>query len=188
MQHRDSTRAQPGAGRPHAVIEVGEAADGTLTYLVAQAPEALPPVRARDLELAWERARAAALAARFGAARRFRFRRPDGDVTDLALTDPDARCWAHAVDADDGIATVAGLSLCLRLLALVELLTRAAWAKPLVRIHPDGAEIHATLWRLAASAPLTREARFDETSLQRELAQSRALPSPSSSFGPGAIA
>ncbi len=187
MQHRDSKRAQQGAGRPHAVIEVGEAADGTLTYLVAQAPEALPPVRARDLELAWEQARAAALAARFGQARQFRFRRPDGEVTDLALTDPDARCWASAIDSGDGIATVTGLSLCLRLLALVDLLARASWTKTLVQIRPDGAEIDASLWRVAASAPLTREARFDETILRGALAQSRALPPPAS-LGPGAIA
>ncbi len=187
MQDRDSKPSPQGAGRPRAVIEVGEAADGTLTYLVAHAPEALPPVRARDLELAWEQARAAALAARFGQARLFRFRRPDGDVTDLALTDPDASCWAGAIDTGEGISTVTGLSLCLRLLALVDLLARASWAKQLMRIRPDGAEIDASLWRLAATAPLTREARFDETILHGALAQSRALP-PSASLGPGAIA
>jgi hypothetical protein len=157
------------------LVQVGQAQDGTWTYLVAAAPEALPPVRPRDLELAWEAARSAALAARFGEKRQFRFRRPDGSVTDLALTDPDARCWAGAVAVSPGMTTVSGLSLCLRLLALVDLLTRAGWAALLVRLRGDGAEIDAALWRLAATAPLTREARFDETMLQAELARS-ALP------------
>ena len=188
MQKRDSAGKAGHARRPRAAIEVGQTADGTLTYVVPHAPEALPPVRPRDLELAWDRARTAALAARAGAARQFRFRRPDGDVTDLALTDRDARCWASAIDTDDDIATLGGLSLCLRLLALVEVLTRAGWAKALVRIGRDGAEIDASLWRVAATAPLTREARFDETLLLAEIAHHRALPSPVSPIGPGAQA
>jgi hypothetical protein len=187
MQDRDPD-SRPRGARSAVAIDVGEAEDGTLTYSVAQPPEALPPVRPRDLELAWDRARAAALAARFGAPRRFRFRRPDGDVTDLALTDRDARCWAASLDTEDSIATVTGLSLCLRLLALVDLLTRARWAADLVRIGREGAEIDANLWHLAATAPLTREARFDETFLRGQIARHRALPSPVFPLGPGASA
>ncbi|MBV9812477.1 MAG: hypothetical protein JO326_06985, partial [Acetobacteraceae bacterium] len=77
--------------RPRAV-HVGAAADGTLTYLIDLPPEALPPVRLRDLANAWEAARQAAIAAGHGAAtwgvaRLFRFRREDGTCTDLALAD-----------------------------------------------------------------------------------------------------
>ena len=167
---------------------MGQTADGTWTYLVARPPEAMPPVLPRDLELAWDAARAAALAARFGEKRQFRFRRPDGSVTDLALTDPDARCWAEAVAASPGIATVAGLSLCLRLLALVDLLTRTGWAALMVRMREGGAEIDAALWRVAATAPLTREARFDETMLQAELVRAKAWPPRLSSPAQGASA
>ena len=63
--------------------------------------------------------------ATWGAVRGFRFRRPDGSYTDLALADRDARCWAGAVDRTAGLTSSYGLSLCLRLLALVDLLARA---------------------------------------------------------------
>jgi hypothetical protein len=164
-------------GRSPSAVEVGAAADGTLTYLVAQPPEALPPVLTRDLELAWDASRAAALAARWGVARLFRFRRSDGSVTDLALTDRDARCWAGAVDATQGIATLSGLAVCLRLLALVDLLTRAGWAGLMVHMRPDGAEIDVALLRLAATTPLTREARFDESALRNALDRGRLVGS-----------
>jgi hypothetical protein len=176
------------ASDPLPPIQVAATPDGTLTYLVAQPPESLPPVRARDLELAWDAARMAALARRWGAARLFRFRRPDGSTTDLALTDRDARCWAEAVDASQGMATLAGLSLCLRLLALVDLLTRAGWAALLVRVQADGAEIDAGLLRAAAIAPLTREARFDESQLHDALYRTSLPAPPSASLPSGASA
>lgn len=164
-------------------IQAGRTDDGTWTYLVARPPEALPPVLPRDLELAWDAARRAALAVRFGKKRLFRFQRQDGSVTDLALTDR-ARCWAKAVAVSPGIGALTGLSLCLRLLALVDLLSRASWAAVMVRRCGDGAEIDAALLRLAATAPLTREARFDETMLRTQLAQASSwqprLSSPAS--------
>src|SRR5690242_6654662 len=100
-------------------VRVGAAPDGSVTYLVDLAPEALPPVGRRDLEAAWDAARTAAIAGRWGAVRGFRFRRHDGSHTLLALTDSDAGCWAEAVDRTVGMHTAYGLSLCLRLLALV---------------------------------------------------------------------
>jgi hypothetical protein len=148
-------------------------ADGALTYLIALAPEALPPVRARDLAAAWDAARAAAAAEAWGAARFFRFRRPDGGTTDLALADPDASCWAAAVDAMVGLGTALGLSLCLRLLGLVDLLATARWTKPLVALRRDGAEIDPGLLHAAATVPLTREARLDEIRLRASVAQAR---------------
>lgn len=161
------------------LIRVGEAADGTLTYLVDLPPEALPPVRGRDLACAWDAARDAASQAAWGVARLFRFRREDGGVTDLALADPDACCWAGAVDSTVGIQTSYGLSTCLRLLALVDLLGRASWAAGLFALGPGGAELHPVLLRAAASAPLTPEARFDESGFRASLA---ALPAPAAAF------
>jgi hypothetical protein len=148
-------------------IRVGHGPDGSLTYLVDLPPEELPPVLGRDLERAWYAARDAALAQQWGVVRGFRFHRPDGTHTDLALADSDARCWASAVEMN----TSRGLSLFLRLLALVELLAGANWARPLCRLARDGAELHPALLRTAATLPLTAEARFDESRFRLRLSQ-----------------
>jgi hypothetical protein len=150
-------------------VRIDVVADGAVTYLVDAPPEALPPVRGRDLERAWYAARDAAVAAAWGAVRGFRFRRPDGSFTDLALADRDACCWAAAVDSIVGLRSSYGLSLCLRLLALVDLLTRARWAAPLCRLERDGADLHPSLLRAAAATPLTAEARFDEGGFRARL-------------------
>ncbi len=141
-----------------------------MTYLVDLAPETLPPVCGRDLERAWEAARQAAAAQSWDSARLFRFRRADGSTSDLALADPDACCWAGAVDRLASIASSYGLSLCLRLLALIDLLARSRWARGLFSIGPDGAELHPALVRAAAQAALNAEARFDESGFRSRLA------------------
>jgi len=150
-------------------VRVGAGTDGSLTYLVDLPPEALPAVCGRDLARAWEAARAAADAQSWGVARGFRFRREDGSYTDLALADADACCWAGAVDATVGLQTSYGLALCLRLLALIELLTRARWSAELVAIGAGEAELHPALLRTAATAPLTAEARFEEAGFRARL-------------------
>jgi hypothetical protein len=152
-------------------IRVGGGPDGLMMYFVDLSPEALPSVRKSDLERAWYAAREAALAERQGAVRGFRFNRPDGSHTDLALADRDARCWVGAVDRSVGIANASGLSLCLRLLALIDLLARAPWARSLFHLARDGAEFHPALLRTAASQPLTNEARFDEAGFQARLSR-----------------
>ena len=85
-------------------------------------------MRRRDLERAWYAARDAALAQHWGVNRFFRFERHDGSYGDLALADRDACCWADAVDGTIGLRNSYGLAVCLRLLALVDLLARARWA------------------------------------------------------------
>ena len=165
------------SGEPARAVQVGAAADGTLTYLVALPPEALPPVRLRDLAAAWDAARSAAITARWGTVRLFRFHRADGSVTDLALADPDACCWAGAVDGTVGMQTAYGLSLCLRLLALVDLLGRARWADTMFTVRRDGTEIHPALLHGAATTPLTGDARFDEAELQARVLR-RAMQQP----------
>jgi hypothetical protein len=163
------------SGEPARAVQVGAAADGTLTYLVALPPEALPPVRLRDLSAAWDAARSAAITASWGTMRLFRFRRADGSVTDLALADRDACCWAGAVDCTVGMQTAYGLSLCLRLLALVDLLSRARWADTMFTMKPDGAEIDPALLHGAATAPLTSEARFDEAEIRDRVSRRASL-------------
>ncbi len=160
-------------------IDVVVAADGTIVYHVDRPPEALPPVRRRDLDAMWHAARGAAARADWGGPRRFRFRPaeatatvPAGDApTDLVLADRDACCWAAAVDGAIGLASAYGLSLCLRLLALVDLLAHARWTDPLFALKPDGAEIDAALLNAAARLPLTAEARFDAEAMRAELGQ-----------------
>ena len=156
-------------------IEVAAAADGTLTYLVGMAPEALPPVRARDLDAAWHRARAAAMREDWGVTRLFRFRRDDGSVSDLALADPDAACWAAAVDGMTGMDGPYGLSLCLRLLALVDVMAHAGWAAPYFTLKRDGAEISRDLLAAAANSGLTAAAQFDTEDLRARLARGKLL-------------
>jgi hypothetical protein len=172
---------------PHARIRVAAADDGTVTYLVDSPPETLPPVRLRDVAAAWEAARAAAVDAAWGCARLFRFRREDGSLTDLVLADPDACCWARAVDLTVGMHTQYGLSLCLRLLALVDLLARARWTAPLFTFTRAGAELDSSLLRAAATAPLNREAGFDETPF-RALLTARLGPPRAEPLASGACA
>ena len=158
------------------LVQVGQGLDGTLTYLVDHPPGALPPVQGRDLAAAWDAAREAARAAMWGSARRFRFRQPDGSFTDLALQDRDALCWAGAVELTAGLQTTYGLSLCLRLLALVDLLARARWTDGLCRVRAGGAELHPALLRAAATTELTNDARFDETRFRAGLTLLAAPP------------
>ena len=153
-------------------------------------PESLPAVCGGDLERAWYAARDAALAQSWGSVRGFRFRRTDGSHTDLALADRDARCWAGAVDGTVGIGTSYGLSICLRLLALIDLLAHASWALPLCHLARDGAELHPSLLRTAASHPLTHEARFDKSGFRSRLGEisGRRLKAPAAARLTGASA
>ncbi len=153
----------------HPGVRVGVGPDGSRTYLVDVPPEELPAVRGRDIERAWYAAREAALSSAWGAVRGFRFCRADGSTTDLALADRDALCWAGAVDGTIGMGSFYGLSLCLRLLALVDLLARAPWTAPFFQLARDGAELDPSLLRAAATAPLTAEARFDESAFRARI-------------------
>jgi hypothetical protein len=167
----NATEQPTGRTSTGGTIRVGGDPGGPMTYLIDLPPEALPSVCKRDLERAWYAAREAALDERQGAVRGFRFNRPDGSHTDLALSDRDARCWVGAVVRTVGIASTTGLSLCLRLLALIDLLAHAPWARSLFHLARDGAEFHPALLRAAASQPLTRDARFDEAGFRVRLSR-----------------
>jgi hypothetical protein len=150
-------------------VDVEECGMDRLVYRVTLSPEAMPPVPTRALEQAWDAARAAALSQSRAAHRRFRFLGPDGKVADFDLDDRDARCWAGAVDRVAGLATLGGISLCLRLLALIDLMATSPWAFGFMTPRRDGARLDRALIRAAARADLTEEARFDEASLRRVL-------------------
>jgi hypothetical protein len=140
-----------------------------LVYRVTLPPQAMPPVTIRDLEQAWDAARAAALSPSGAAHRQFSFRGADGRIATFDLDDRDARHWVSAVDRVSGLTTLAGISLCLRLLALIDLMTRSPWALGLMTPKRDGARLDRDLLRAAAHADLPEEARFDEASLRRIL-------------------
>ncbi len=159
---------------PESPIRVAGSADDGLTYAIAVPPEALPPVMPGALLAAWEAARARAAAGSWGPPRELLFRREDGSATRIAIADRDARSWAEAVDRDADLATLRGLSLCLRLLALVEVMGRSAWLTGLFSLTADGVELHPALLRAAANMPLDSAARFDAEALRGLL--SRALP------------
>ena len=161
-------------------IHLGAAADGTLTYQIDHAASELPPVRGRDILAAWDLARDAARHAAWDRARAFRFRGSESGWTDLKIDDRDAQCWAGAVDRSLGLQTGHGLSVCLRLLALVDLLARAPRLSHLAAIGQCGADPHPALLSLAAEAALTDDARFDETRFHAHL---KSLPAPAGSRG-----
>jgi hypothetical protein len=155
--------------RPSSCVDVLDCGGDRLVYRVTLPPEAMPPVTIRDLELAWDAARAAARSTASAAHRQFSFRGADGRVATFDLDDRDARLWAGAVDRVSGLTTLGGISLCLRLLALIDLMANSPWAFGFMIPKRDGARLDRALLRAAARAELTEAARFDEASLRRIL-------------------
>lgn len=157
-------------------IRVAHTETGALAYFVPVPPESLPAVAPGDLLRAWNVARHGAVQRRWGAPRFLRFaRRGEDGPTEIAIADPDAGAWTEAIDRAFGLETLTGLSLCLRLLALVEVLGRAARLEPFFDVTPAGVDLHPSLLAAAAALPLDQEARLDETALVERL-RFRALP------------
>jgi hypothetical protein len=136
---------------------------GEVLHVLAMPPQALPAVTKRDVELAWEAAQAGT--ARRPPPRGFRFTPPEGASVQLMLNDHDAAAWAVAVDKVADISTAYGISLCLRLLALVELMSRAVWLRPWFSLGRGGMDMHPALLQAAALLPLNDAAGFDESGL-----------------------
>jgi len=161
---------------PERAIRVAEDPEGGLAYAVPCPPEALPAVPPRALGAAWRAAHDRARAGAWGPPRTLIFARGDAPPSTLALADRDACAWAEAVDRDADLATLGGLALCLRLLALVEVMARAAWLRPLYALGPEGAELHPALLGAAATLPLDGAARFDAEALRGLLSGRLAAP------------
>ncbi len=139
---------------------------GALRHALPVALPALPAVTPLALERAWEAARAAADAGLWGPPRLLAC--PGAAL--IALTDPDAACWAEAMARHVGLDTLGGWALTLRLLALVEAMGRLPFLRGLFAIGPDGAELHPALLAAAAQAPLDAEGRFADGALRGMLA------------------
>lgn len=177
--------ADSSADLPAGRVRVAAGPDGALLYLVDLPPEAMPCVQGGDLDRAWQAARAAASAAQWGVARALLFRRQGGDLARLSLADRDARCWAGAVDRTFGLDHVYGLAVCLRLLALVDLLARAPWLSGLYSVERGEAELHPALLVAAASCRLDSDARLVEGEVRERL---RRLAARRASAGAGSAA
>ena len=151
-------------------IRVARTEAGAIAYLVPVSPERLPVVSPGHLLRAWNVARHGAVQRQWGAPRFLRFAQGSGkEPTEIAIADPDAGAWAEAIDRAFGLDTLTGLSLCLRLLALVEVLTRAARLEPFFDVTPAGVDLHPSLLAAAAALPLDPAARFDEAGLMGRL-------------------
>ena len=143
---------------------------GALRHELSVTASALPAVPPSALEAAWEVARASAEAGLWGPARLIAFE----DGVEIALTDADAACWAEAMARQGRMRSLSDVALCLRLLALVEVLGRARWLRGMFQITADGAEFHPALLSAAARAPLDATGRFEDAPLRAMLA--RTLP------------
>jgi hypothetical protein len=165
------TKPRPGG----AEIRTERGPHGEILHLVPYLPAALPPVTKRDLEQAWEAARAAALATRHPAPKihGFRFVEAAAPPLDLILTDTDAANWADAIDAIASLSTAYGISICLRLMALYQLMATQIWARKWFSLTRAGLEFHPALLQAAALSPLTPTGGFAETSLQALLPAER---------------
>jgi hypothetical protein len=157
-------------------IRTARTETGAIAYLVPVAPERLPAVSPGDLLHAWKVARHGAVQRLWGAPRFFRFAQQsgrgestEGESTEIAIADPDAGAWTEAIDRAFGLDTLSGLALCLRLLALVEILTRAVRLEPFFDVTPAGVDLHPSLLAAAAALPLNPAARFDEAVLMTRL-------------------
>ena len=160
-------------------IDVATDPTGTAVYYVRRSPNELPPVRSRDLAESWDVARQAASASAWGQPCRIRFQEDGAEPVDLTLADADACCWAAAVDAAWGLQTPYGLSLCLRLLGLVTLLSESLALRALCPLTPAGAHLDPALVRVAASIPLSPRGGLDERRVREHLASTLpALPPP----------
>ena len=82
---------------------------------------------------------------------------------DAMLTGGDAASWADAVDRCADLSTAHGISVFLRLLALVELMGRAAWARAWFTLNRAGLDFHPALLQAAALSTLTQTGGFAET-------------------------
>jgi hypothetical protein len=146
-------------------IKVAAGPAGSLIYRVPLPPESLPAVAPDDLISAWALARQAADAGHWGAPRHVVFEHIDGAPTEITIIDDDASAWADALDAAVGLGSLDGLALCLRLLALIEVLGREPRLRPLFDLTPEGIVFDPRLLRAAATLPLDAAARFDAARL-----------------------
>jgi hypothetical protein len=163
---------------PAPAIRVAETPEGGRAYAVPCPPEALPAVAPAALLAAWRAAHDRARAGGRGPPRTLLFARDGVRPSRLELADPDARAWAETVDRLSDLSTLGGLALCLRLLALVEVMAREKRLDPWYALDAGGIELHPALLAAAARLPLDAGARFDAEALRGLLSRGLAARPP----------
>ena len=143
-------------------VSTAQGPAGEKLQLISAPPSRLPTVTKRDLEQAWE----AAQLNKAAPLRFFRFATAGGPPVELLLQDRDAAAWAEAVERSAGLSTPYGISVCLRLLALIALMAEAGWVRAWFALSRDGAKIRPELWHAAALVKLNDSGGFDETDLR----------------------
>lgn len=128
-------------------------------------PHELPPVNPHDLIEGWT---AATVGAEMGLntapedARGIVFRRPDGEDLGIVFADIDVNCWVTALERTIGLDSLHGLSVCFRLLGLIDQMASQPWTRDYYTVGGhDGPDIDFALLRAAARTPLNDDARFD---------------------------
>ena len=148
------------------------AMDAPQFYRLEMPPEDLPAIGPSDIMNAWNTATMGAevgMVLQPGDIEGVEFRWPGGESR-FAFADLDASSWAAALDRRYGLESLRGIAILFRLLALIELMARAEWLRPLFRLGGDeGVKVDPDVLRLAASLPLTASARFDADAFRRML-------------------
>ena len=143
------------------------------------APEQLPGVNPSELVQAWKAATIGAEAGMVlqpGDIEGVEFRWPEGQAR-FVFADLDAASWAAALDRLYGLDNLRGLAILFRLLALIDVMARAKWLRPLFRLgQDDGVTVDPDLLRVASAQPLTASARFEAEALRKALGDRVAQP------------
>ena len=154
--------------------------DGRKMVCAPFGAQALPPVGISDLGKAWE---VASMAAEDGLVTEDTdpegvvFKDKYGDAIQLEFDDFDALCWATAINRSYGLTTVKGLSLCLRMLALYQVMAESPWALTFFTFdRKNRLKIDKALMAAAAVTQLTADGRFDADGIQRETGAHQIAP------------
>ncbi|MBT7451825.1 MAG: hypothetical protein HN793_13405 [Rhodospirillaceae bacterium] len=106
------------------------------------------------------------------------FHDKSGAPVQIKFDDFDAHCWATAIHRSFNLATIKGLSVCFRMLALYQLMAESPWARPFFRFdRKNQLRIDKGLMAAAAAAPLNIDGLFDSNDIRRETGTPDSIPS-----------
>lgn len=132
----------------------------------------LPPVGLSDISRAWEMASKAAelgMELRENDPNGVVFHDKLGKPVQIKFVDFDAHYWATAIHRSYNLATVKGLSVCFRMLALYQLMAKSPWARPLFSFdRKNRLRIDKGLMAAAAATPLNIDGLFDTNEIRQE--------------------